>query len=109
MSSGPLSVHGQTQRVTSTAVGSGLFQPLDVVQDFSAQVVLNLHLRKHGREVQDLLVGELTNTACGVDVEAGHDTVGGEISNSEEALKGFLLEELRISRSIGCSSPVASH
>lgn len=76
--------------MTSTTVGTSLFQTLDVVKDISAQVVLNLHFRKHGSEVEDLLVGELTDTACWVDVEAGEETAGSVWANSEETLERFL-------------------
>ena len=76
--------------MTSTTVGTSLFQTLDVVQDISAQVVLNLHFREHGSEVEDLLVGKLTDTACWVDVEAGEETAGSVRANSEEALERFL-------------------
>jgi hypothetical protein len=57
--------------MTTTAVGTGLLQALDVVQNLSSQVILNLHVREHGGQVENLLVGELADTAGRVDVEAG--------------------------------------
>jgi hypothetical protein len=57
--------------MTTTAVGTGLLQALDVVQNLSSQVILNLHVREHGGQVENLLVGELADAAGRVDVEAG--------------------------------------
>lgn len=95
--------------MTSTTVGTGLFQTLDVVQNVSAQVVLNLHFRKHGSEVEDLLVGELTDTACWVDVEAGQETAGSVWTNSEEALEGFLFRQFALVDLLRAQSEIAAH
>lgn len=77
--------------MTTTAVGTGLLQALDVVQDLSSQVILNLHVRKHGGQVQNLLVGELADAAGRVDIEAGKEAGGSVAANSEKGFEGFLL------------------
>ncbi|KAF3388946.1 hypothetical protein F1880_003209 [Penicillium rolfsii] len=66
-----LSSNGQTERMATTAVSTGLLQALDVIQNLSSQVILNFHVRKHGSQVEDLLVGELADAAGRVDIEAG--------------------------------------
>lgn len=76
--------------MTTTTVGTGLLQALDVIQDLSSQVILNLHIRQHGGQVEDLLVGELADAAGRVDVEAGQEAGGGVVADSEESLEGFL-------------------
>lgn len=76
--------------MTSAAVSSSLFHALDIVQNFSAQIVLNFHIRQHGCEVEDLLVGQLADAAGRVDVEAGHEAAGAVVANSEEGLEGLL-------------------
>lgn len=76
--------------MTSAAVGSGLFHALDIVQNFSAQIVLNFHIGQHSCEVEDLLVGQLADAAGRVDVEAGHEAAGAVVANSEEGLEGLL-------------------
>jgi hypothetical protein len=77
--------------MTTTAVGTGLLQALDVIQNLSSQVILNLHIRKHGGQVENLLVGELADAAGRVDVEAGQEAGGSVAANSEKGLEGFLL------------------
>lgn len=77
--------------MATTAVGTGLLQTLDIIQDLSSQVILNLHIRQHGGQVEDLLVGELADAAGRVDVEAGQEAGGGVVANAEEGLEGFLI------------------
>ena len=77
--------------MTSAAVSSGLFHTLDVIQNFSAQIVLDFHIRQYSREVKDLLVGQLADAARRMDVKAGHEAGRGIVADSEEALEGFLL------------------
>lgn len=72
--------------MTSAAVGTSLLQALDIVQDFSSQVILNLHIGEHGGQVEDLLVRQLANAAGRVDVEAGQEARGGVGSDPEESL-----------------------
>lgn len=81
----------QAQCMATTAVGTGLLQTLDIIQDFSSQVILNLHIRQHGGQVEDLLVGELPDAAGRVDVEAGQEAGGGVVANAEEGLERFLI------------------
>lgn len=76
--------------MTSAAVSSGLLHALDIIQNFSAQVVLDFHIGQHGCEVEDLLVGQLADAAGRVDVEAGHEAAGTVVANSEEGLEGLL-------------------
>lgn len=76
--------------MTSAAVSSGLFHALNIVQNFSAQIVLDFHIGQHGCEVEDLLVGQLADAAGRVDVEAGHEAAGAVVANSEEGLEGLL-------------------
>lgn len=76
--------------MTSAAVSSGLFHALDIVQNFSAQIVLNFHIGQHSCEVEDLLVGQLADTTGRMDVEAGHEAAGTVVTNSEEGLEGLL-------------------
>lgn len=83
--------------MTSAAVSSGFFHALDIVQDFSAQIVLNFHIGQHGCEVKDLLVGQLADAAGRVNVEAGHEAAGAVAADSEEGLKGFLLRSVYVS------------
>ena len=47
-----------------------LFQPLNIIQVLSPEIVLNLHIGKRGRDIEDLFVGELADFTCWVDVEA---------------------------------------
>jgi hypothetical protein len=77
--------------MTTTTVGTGLLQTLDVIQDLSSQVILNLHIRQHGGQVKNLLVGELADATGWVDVEAGQEAGGSVVADSEEGLEGFLL------------------
>lgn len=77
--------------MATTAVGTGLLQTLDIIQDLSSQVILNLHIRQHGGQVEDLLVGELADAAGWVDVEAGQEAGGGVVANAEKGLEGFLV------------------
>jgi len=73
-----------------SAISPRLLQALNIVQSLSAQVILDLHLGKRGRDVQDLLVGQLADFACRVDVEAGEKARGGVVANSEEGFEGLL-------------------
>lgn len=68
-----LSSHRQAKRMASATVGTSLLQALDIVQDFSSQVILNLHIGEHGGQVEDLLVRQLADAAGRVDVEAGQE------------------------------------
>ena len=68
-----MSADRQSQRVTSTTVGTTLLQPLDVVEDVSPQVILDFHVGQSSREIQDLLVGQFADLACRVDVEPGKE------------------------------------
>lgn len=86
-----MSSDGQSQRMTTTAVGTGLLQTLDVIQDFSSQIILDLHIRQHGGQVENLLVGELADAAGRVDVEAGQEAGGSVVANAKEGLKRFLV------------------
>jgi hypothetical protein len=86
--------------MTSAAVSSGLFHALDIVQNFSAQIVLDFHLRQYSREVENLLVGQLADAAGRVDVEAGHKAGGAVVANSEEGLEGLLLYSMHVSLDI---------
>jgi alpha-L-fucosidase len=76
--------------MTTTAVGTGLLQALDVVQNLSSQVILNLHVRKYGGQVENLLIGELADAAGWMDVEAGQEAGGSVAANAEKGLEGFL-------------------
>lgn len=76
--------------MTTTTVGTGLLQALDVIQDLSSQVIFNLHIRQHGSQVEDLFIGELADAAGRVDIEAGQEAGGGVITDSEEGLERFL-------------------
>jgi hypothetical protein len=38
-------------------VSTSLLQALDIIQDLPAQVILDLHVRQHGGQVENLLVG----------------------------------------------------
>lgn len=73
LSSCALTAHRQAERMTATTVGTSLLQALDIIQNLSAQVVLDLHVGQHGRQVEDLLVGQLADAACRVYVEAGQE------------------------------------
>jgi hypothetical protein len=57
--------------MTTATVCSGLLQTLDIVQNLSAQIILNLHVRQDGSHVKNLLVGQFADSAGRVDVEAG--------------------------------------
>lgn len=76
--------------MSSTAVSSSLLQALDIIQHLSSQVILDLHIRQHGGQVEDLLVRQLADAAGRVDVEAGQEAGGGMVADSEESLEGFL-------------------
>lgn len=76
--------------MTTTPIGSSLLQALDIIQNFSAEIVFDFHVGKDGCQVEDLLVGQLANAASRVDVEAGQKTRGSVVSNAEERLEGFL-------------------
>lgn len=49
-----------------------VLQPLDIIQNLTPQIILNLHFRERRGEVEDLLVGQLADFASGMDMEAGH-------------------------------------
>lgn len=76
--------------MATTPVCSGLFQTLDIVQNFSAKIVLDLHVGQDGCQVKDLLVGQLADAAGRVDIETSQETRGGVGPNAEERLEGFL-------------------
>ena len=76
--------------MTPTTVGSRLLQTLDVIEVLSAKVVLNLHIGQGGRDIEDLLVRQVANLACWVDVEAGKKTGRGQVTDAEEGLERFL-------------------
>lgn len=80
--------------MTSTTVCAALLQPLDVVEDISAEVVLDFHVGQGSREVKDLLVGQFADLACRVDMESSEELRGGLVSDSEETLERFLVEVL---------------
>lgn len=67
-----------------------LLQPLDIIQILSAEVILDLHFGKRGGDIEDLLVGELADFACRVDMEAGEEARGGVVADAEEGFEGFL-------------------
>lgn len=67
----PLTSHGETERMATTAVCTSLLQTLDIVEDLSAEIVLDLHVGENGSEVEDLFVGEFSDAAGWVDVETG--------------------------------------
>lgn len=59
--------------MASTTVRSGLFQTLNIIQDFSPQVIFNLHIGENRSQIEYLLVGQLADSAGWVDVEAGEE------------------------------------
>lgn len=73
-----------------SAVRPRVPQPLDVVEDLPAEVVLDLHLGQRGRDVEHLLVGQLADLAGRVDVEAGEEARRGVRADAEEGFEGFL-------------------
>lgn len=85
--------------MATTTVSTCLLQALNIIEHVSAQVVLNLHIRKHGGQIEDLLVGQLADAAGRVDVEAGEESRGGIVSDAEEGLKGFLYHSILVSGS----------
>lgn len=85
-----MSAHRQTQGMATTPVCSGLLKTLDIIQNLSAQVVLDLHIRQDGSQVKNLLVGQLTDAAGWVDVEAGKKARGGVVADAEEGLERLL-------------------
>ena len=87
----PLSPNGQTERMTPTAVSTRLLQPLDVIKVLSPEVVLNLHVGQGGRDIKNLLVAQVSNLACRMDVKAGKETGRSKITNTEEGLERFLV------------------
>lgn len=87
----PLSPNRQPQRLTTTSVRPRLLQPLDIIQILSAEVILDLHVGKRGRDIEDLLVGQLADLAGRVDVEAGEQMGGCIPANAEEGFEGFLV------------------
>lgn len=86
--------------MATTTVGTCLLQALDIIQDLSAEIVLNLHIRQHSSQVKNLLVGQLADAAGWVDVEAGKKARRGVISDSEESLKGFLFGRVLVYSSL---------
>lgn len=56
--------------MSSTPVRTRLLQAFDIIQVLSAKVVLDFHLGQSGRDVEDLLVCQFADFACGVDVKA---------------------------------------
>lgn len=68
-----LAANRQAERMATTTVGTSLLQALNVIQNLSTQVVLNLHVGQDGGQVEDLLVGQLADAAGRVDVEAGQE------------------------------------
>lgn len=85
-----LSPHRQSQGVSPSTVCSDILKPLDVVEDFSAEIVLDLHLRKSCGKVEDLLISQFPDFAGVMDVKARHETGGDAGTNAEERLEGLL-------------------
>lgn len=67
-----------------TTVCSRLLQALDIIENLSSEIILDLHIRQHSREVEDLLVRQLADAAGRVDVEAGQEAGGGVVADSEK-------------------------
>lgn len=88
----PLSSHRQTQRMTPATVCSSLLQALDIIENISTEIILNLHIRQYSGQVENLLVGQLADATGWVDVETGQETGRGVVANTEEGLKRFLLQ-----------------
>ena len=76
--------------MATTTVRSGLLHALDIIQHLSAKVIFDLHVRKHTRQVEDLLVGQLANAAGRVDVETSQEAGGGIGADPKKALEGLL-------------------
>jgi len=73
-----------------SAISPRLLQSLNIIQSLSAQVILDLHIGERGRDVQDLLVGQLADFARRVDVETREEARGGVVADAEEGFEGFL-------------------
>lgn len=76
--------------MTPTTVRPRLLHPLNIIQHLSPQIILDVHLGQHGREIEDLLVRELADSAGRVDVKAGEEARGDIVADSKEGLDGFL-------------------
>lgn len=76
--------------MTPTTVRPRLLHSLDIIQHLSPEIILDIHLGKHGREIEDLLVGELAHSAGRVDVKAREEARGDIVADPEEGLDGFL-------------------
>lgn len=68
-------------------------QTLDITDDGTAQVVVDLHCRKVGVEVEKLLVVELADGGTLVDVELAHDKPRHVGPDAIEGLERFLQEK----------------
>lgn len=86
----PLPSHWQPQSMPPPAIRARLSHALDILQDLPAQVVLDLHVRQRGGQVEDLLVGQLADFAGGVDVEASEQARRGVRAYAEKVFQRFL-------------------
>ena len=66
------------------AITPDIPQSLDIVQHLPPLVVLDLHARQLGRQLQQLLVGQLADLGPLVDVVFGHDLGGDDGADAEE-------------------------
>lgn len=76
--------------MTPATICAAFLQTFNVIEDLSPQVVFDLHIRESGRDIEDLLVRQLADLACWVDVEAGKEARGRVVSDTEEGLERFL-------------------
>jgi hypothetical protein len=65
-------------------IAPDISQTLDIVQHLPSLVVLNLHASQFGRQLQQLLVGQLANLGTLVDVMFSHDLGGNHGTDAKE-------------------------
>ena len=86
----PLAPNRQPHRVPPAPVRPDIPQPRDIIPHLPPQVVLDLHGRQLGRDVEDRLIFEGADARGGVDVEAREHVAGYLRADAVEVLEGFL-------------------
>jgi hypothetical protein len=85
-----LSPHRQSQGMSPSTVRPRIPQPLDVVEDLSAEVIFDFHLRESRSKVEDLLIRQFPDLSRWMDVKAREETGGDGGTNAKERLDGLL-------------------
>lgn len=87
---GPLPPNRQPHRMPPPAIAPHIPQSSNIIPNLPPQIILDLHTRQFGGQVEDFGRGERGEARGGVDVEFGHNAGGVDGADAEKGLQGFL-------------------